>query len=93
MFGRTEHNQFVEDRSDVRRQIEEMRSTLAQKGALTADQVHSTLENMVQVAEKLASQLGDVDRALQAVEEVRSRLGDVESRLKQTEDQTGKPAH
>lgn len=83
-----QHNQLVE--SDAQRQIEEIRSTLAQKGALTADQVHETLEKLVQVSGKLASQLGDVDRALQAAEEVRSRMGDIESRLKQIQDQTGK---
>jgi polyhydroxyalkanoate synthesis regulator phasin len=85
-------NELVEDRSELRQQIEEMRSTLAQKGALTAEETHNTLDKLVQVAQKLASGLSDIDRALQAVEELRSQVGDIENRLKRIEDEPGKPS-
>ena len=78
------------NRSELGQQIEEMRSTLAQKGALTAEETHNTLEKLVQVAQKLASGLSDIDRALQAVEELRSQLGDIENRLKRMENEAGK---
>jgi polyhydroxyalkanoate synthesis regulator phasin len=81
---------LVEDRSQLRQQIEEMRSTLAQKGALTAEETRNTLDKLVQVAQKLASGLSDIDRALQAVEELRSQVGDIENRLKRIEDESGK---
>lgn len=77
----------MEDPSDIQRQIEEMRSTLADKGALTAQQIRSTLDKLVQVAEKLTSQLSDVDRAVQAVEKLTSQLRDIENRMKQIEDE------
>jgi polyhydroxyalkanoate synthesis regulator phasin len=85
-----EDNESVEDRSELRQQIEETRSTLAQKGALTAEETHNTLDKLLQVAQKLTSGLSDIDRALQAVEELRSQVGDIENRLKRIEDELGK---
>ena len=63
---------------------------LAQKGALTADEIHNTLDKLAQVTQKLASGLSDIDRALQAVEALRSQVGDIESRLKGMENEAGK---
>ena len=63
---------------------------LAQKGALTAEETHNTLDKLVQVTEKLASGLSDIDRGLQAADELRSQLGDIENRLKRMEDEAGK---
>ena len=67
-----------------------MRSTLAQKGALTAEETHNTLDKLVHVTEKLASRLGEIDRALQAAEELGSQVADIQNRLKRIEDGAGK---
>jgi len=63
---------------------------LAQKGALTAEETHNTLDKLAQVSEKLASGLGDIDRALQEAEELRTQVTDIQNRLKRIEDETGK---
>ena len=81
---------MVEDKSDLRQQFEQMRSTLAQKSALTAEETHSTLDKLVQVTEKLASGVSDIDRALQAADQMRSQLSDIENRLKRVEGEAGK---
>jgi polyhydroxyalkanoate synthesis regulator phasin len=86
------NNGLVEDRSELRQQIEEMRSTLAQKGVLTAQETHNILDRLAQITQKLASGVGDIDRALQAVEELRSQVGDIENRLKRIGDEAGKPS-
>jgi hypothetical protein len=75
----------VQDLSDVRRQIGEVRSMLAGKGALTGEEIHNTLDKLVQVAEKLTSQLSDVDRAMQAAEKLALEVGDIENRVKRME--------
>jgi ElaB/YqjD/DUF883 family membrane-anchored ribosome-binding protein len=79
--------------SDVRRQIGEVRSILAGKGALTGEEIHNTRDKLVRVAEKLASQLSDVDRAMQAAQKLASQLSDIENRVKQIEDQTADVRH
>jgi predicted nucleic acid-binding Zn-ribbon protein len=84
---------FVQDLSDVRGQIGEVRSTLADKGALTGKEIHNTLDKLVQVAEKLTSQLSDVDRAMQAAEKLALQVSDIENRVKRMEEQTAGVRH
>ena len=83
----------MQDLSDVRRQIGEMRSMLSDKGALTGEEIHNTLDKLVQIAEKLTSQLSDVDRAMQAAEKLASQVSDIENRVKRMEDQTAGVRH